>query len=409
MNLFRIFLLLFGISSFAQKNNPEILDKEVSTIINQFIDNSKIPGAVVAIKKGNKLVLEKAFGQARLKEFNGSKSENPEPMSLKHLFDIASLTKVVGTTTAIMKLHDQGKLNVEDPVSKYVDGFSEGEKKKITIRHLLTHTSGMYDWYPLYYFSNKRNETFQFIKNLPLKYPVGAERHYSDLGFTILGEIIENVSGKSLDQYLKSEIFGPLKMKNTGFNPDKTKYLIAATSPGNPYEKRMVEDPSLGFRIEGLDPNSWNGWRQYVLQGEVNDGNAWYAGEGISGAAGLFSDIRDIQILVDMLRDKGKTGKKRFISEKTINLFTTKDQFKNGLGWMMDSQNAFMRNAPEGTFGHTGFTGTSIAVVPEENLSVILLINRQNMGLQNTKDYFNVNPIREAVFSAAMKWSKSGN
>ncbi|MBK9934475.1 MAG: serine hydrolase [Cytophagaceae bacterium] len=110
-----------------------------------------------------------------------------------------------------------------------------------------------------------------------------------------------------------------------------------------------------------------------------------------------------------MLKNKGKAGKKRFISEKTVNLFTTQDIFKNGLGWMMDPQNAFMRKAPKGTFGHTGFTGTSIAVVPEENLSVVLLINRQNMGLQPTKDYFNVNPIREAVFNAALKWSKSGN
>lgn len=409
MKFFILFLLSLGLSAFAQNNSVDNLDKEVSAAILQNIEKSNIPGAVVCIKKGEKVLLKKAYGYAKLKDFDGSISENPEPMTGNHLFDIASLTKVVGTTTAIMKLHDQGKLNVEDPVTKYVSGFSEGDKKLITVRHLLSHTSGIYDWYPLYYFSNKRLETINFIKNLPLKYPVGAERHYSDLGFTILGEIIEKVSGKPLDKYLKSEVFEPLKMNNTGFNPDKTKYLFAATSPGNPYEKRMVEDASLGFMVEGLDPKSWNGWRQYLLKGEVNDGNAWYAGEGISGAAGLFLDIQDIQKLVDMLKNKGKVGKKRFISEKTVNLFTTQDKFKNGLGWMMDPQNAFMRKAPKGTFGHTGFTGTSIAVVPEENLSVVLLINRQNMGLQPTKDYFNVNPIREAVFNAALKWSKFGN
>ena len=192
-------------------------------------------------------------------------------------------------------------------------------------------------------------------------------------------------------------------MTHTGYTPNKTSNRFAATSMGNPYEKRMVEDSTLGFKVKGLDPQSWKGWRQYLLQGEVNDGNAWYANEGISGAAGLFSTVDDLQKLVDMLKNKGQVKGKTFISAKTIDLFLTPDPFKNGLGWMMDPQNAFMRNAPAGTFGHTGFTGTSITVVPEQKLSVILLINRQNMGLQPTRDYFNPNPIREAVIKAVLK------
>ena len=398
------FLFLFAAQIvFAQKNTSQVLDSEVSAVVEKYIAENKIPGAVVAIKKGNKILLKKAFGYAKLKEFDGSVSEHPETMTVNHLFDIASLTKVIGTTTAVMKLHDEGKLNVDDPASKYVKGLDEGEKAKITLRHLLTHTSGMYEWYPLYYFSQQRATTYAFIKQLPLKYPVGEGRHYSDLGFTILGEIIEKVSGKPLDIYVKTEIFAPLKMTKTTYKPDKKANLIAATSMGNPYEKRMVEDTTLGFVVKDLDPKSWNGWRQYVLQGEVNDGNAWYANEGISGAAGLFSTVDDLQKLVDMLKNKGKVRGKSFISEKTVTLFLTQDTFKNGLGWMMDPINSFMKNGPTGTFGHTGFTGTSISVVPEKKLSVIILINRQNMGLQTTRDYFNPNPIRDAIFKAAVK------
>jgi len=399
------FLLLFIASfSFAQKKSTEALESEISPVIEKYITEKKIPGAVLSVKKGDKLILQKAYGYAKLKEFDGSIAERPEMMSVNHLFDIASLTKVIGTTTAIMKLHDQKQLNVEDPASKYIKGFDEGDKAKITIRHLLTHTSGLYEWYPLYYFSNKRATTLSFIKQLPLKYPVGEGRHYSDLGFTLLGEIIENVSGKPLETYVKTEIFAPLQMLQTGYIPDKNSNRFAAASMGNPYEKRMVEDATLGFTVKGLDPQSWKGWRQYLLQGEVNDGNAWYANEGVSGAAGLFSTVDDLQKLVDMLKDKGQVKGKSFISAKTIALFLTPDPFKNGLGWMMAPQNAFMRNAPAGTFGHTGFTGTSITVVPEQKLSVILLINRQNMGLQPTRDYFNPNPIREAVIKAVLKW-----
>ena len=226
------------------------------------------------------------------------------------------------------------------------------------------------------------------------------------MGFVILGEFIETISGLPLEKFMEQNIFLPLGMNNTTFNPLKTGRFknIAATSHGNPYEKRMVYDSTLGFKIKEIDPVKWNGWRTYTLRGEVNDGNAWYANGGISGAAGLFSTIEDLQILVDMIRNRGKTGSVQFISVKTIESFLTKDKFSNGLGWMMDPDNSFMKNAPEGTFGHTGFTGTSITVVPKFGLSVILLINRQNTGLLSSGDYYNVNPIRLQIFNAILKY-----
>jgi CubicO group peptidase (beta-lactamase class C family) len=168
----------------------------------------------------------------------------------------------------------------------------------------------------------------------------------------------------------------------------------------------MVYDSTLGFRFREIDPVKWNGWRTYTLKGEVNDGNAWYANGGISGAAGLFSTIDDLQKLVDMMINKGKAGSFQFISEKTIAAFLTKDNFSNGLGWMMDPDNSFMKNSPGGTFGHTGFTGTSISIIPKYNISLILLINRQNTGLLSTGEYFNVNPVRLQIFNAILKYQK---
>ena len=141
-----------------------------------------------------------------------------------------------------------------------------------------------------------------------------------------------------------------------------------------------------------------------MLKGEVNDGNTWYANGGISGAAGLFSTARDLQKLVDMLINKGMVGSKQFMSGRTIETFLTKDKFNNGLGWMMDPDNSFMKNAPEGSFGHTGFTGTSITVIPGDKISIILLINRQNNGLLNNGEYYNVNPVRMQVFNAVLKY-----
>jgi CubicO group peptidase (beta-lactamase class C family) len=236
-------------------------------------------------------------------------------------------------------------------------------------------------------------------------FPVGGQRRYSDLGFVLLGEIIENVSKLPLEQFMKQNIFIPLGMKNTTFNPLTTTHYkkIAATSYGNAYEKRMVYDSTLGFKVKDIDPAQWNGWRKYILKGESNDGNTWYANNGISGAAGIFSTIDDIQKLVDMLVNKGKVGSKTFISEKTIKEFLTKDKFNNGIGWMMNPENPFMKNGPEGTFGHTGFTGTSIAVIPKDKISVILLINRQNMGLMKNGEYFSVDKIRQKVFEAVLK------
>ncbi len=376
----------------------------VDSILNAQVNNGSIPGAVIQIKMNDAVIYTRAYGYAQLFNDQHTRLKEPEKMSTAHLFDIASLTKVVGTTTAIMLLVDKGLIAVDDKVGKYIPAFAKGDKAAITIRNLLTHTAGLYEWYPMYYRAANKQETFRLINELPLAFPVGKQRKYSDLGFTVLGEIVELVSHESLDHFVQKYIFVPLQMNHTSYNPLQNLKGVqyAATSVGNPYEKRMVYDSSLKFQFAEINHTSWNGWRNYTLKGEVNDGNAWYANKGVSGAAGLFSTVADLQKLVDMLMHKGRLGNQVFISEKTIDLFLTKDGFNNGLGWMMDPANSVIKNGPEGSFGHTGFTGTSIAVIPSRGISVILLINRQQTGLLGGKEYYNVGPIRQEIFRRVM-------
>ncbi|MBS1600690.1 MAG: serine hydrolase [Bacteroidetes bacterium] len=399
-----IFFHAFAVASHAQqtgarKSNFD-LKARIDSILQGEVDADKIPGAVIQVKKDGKIIYTSAYGYAQKYDYHHQLINPLEKMTTEYLFDIASLTKVVGTTTSIMLLADRGLLKVDDPVGKYIQSFNTPDKSSITIRHLLTHSAGLYEWYPLYYKCSNKEETYKLIGELPLKYPVGAQRKYSDLGFVILGEIIEHVSGVSLEQFMENNIFIPLHMEHTAFNPlQKGKFKkIAATSHGNPYENRMVHDSSLGFTVKDIDPDQWNKWRNYTLRGEVNDGNAWYANGGISGAAGLFSTVADLQKLVDMLMNKGRVHSNQFISGKTIESFLIQDKFKNGLGWMMDPGNSFMNNAPAESFGHTGFTGTSIVAVPKWGVTIVLLINRQNMGLSSSREYYNVGPIRKEIF-----------
>ncbi|HUZ58237.1 MAG TPA: serine hydrolase [Hanamia sp.] len=392
----------------GEKIKRDKLTKNVDSILQSQVNSNRIPGAVIEIKKGNQVLCKKAFGYAQRNDYENKPLADPVKMTTDDLFDLASLTKVVGTTTSIMLLVDRGLIKVDDPVGKYIPAFNVGDKKQITIRNLLTHTAGLLTWYPLFYRASNKQEAYKLIGELPLAFPVGEVRKYSDLGFILLGEIIEKVSGMPLDQFDQKNIFIPLGMHHTTYNPlTKNQFTkFAATSHGNPFETRMVHDTSLGYVFKEIDPNQWNGWRHYTLRGEVNDGNAWYALHGVGGHAGLFSTVDDLQKLVDMLMHDGKVGFKQFISKKTIKLFLTKDDFKNGLGWMMDTDDSFIKNGPVGTFGHLGFTGTSIAVVPSLDISVILLINRQNMGLLNAGYYYNPNPIRREIFDAVLHYCK---
>jgi CubicO group peptidase (beta-lactamase class C family) len=152
----------------------------------------------------------------------------------------------------------------------------------------------------------------------------------------------------------------------------------------------MVYDSTFGYRYRG-DPTKWNGWRHYALAGEVNDGNAWHANGGVAGHAGLFSTGADLRVLLDLLNAGGTFGGRRYLRRETVALFLTRDRFDNYLGWMLP------RGLPEGSFMHTGFTGTYVLGVPRHGLSIVLLTNRQNMGTDERGYFPNIAPLQEAV------------
>lgn len=373
----------------------------IDSLVQKEIASDHLPGAVIQIKKGDSTLHRAAYGYAQKYRYGMQPLDQPEPMTTGHLFDLASLTKVCATTFGIMFLVDAGSVALEDPVYEYLPEFNDGEKAAITIRDLLTHTSGLPQWVPTYYYAQNRKERYEYIASLPLEWPVGEARHYSDLGFMLLGDIIERVSGQSLEVFLQERLYLPLGLKHTTFNPLESGFeKVAATSHGNPFEKEMVFYDHFGYEVD-VDPASWDGWREHTLRGEVNDGNAWYADGGVAGHAGLFSTIDDLQILVDLLLDRGTFNGKQLISTSVIDTFLTKDEHGNALGWAMDQRFISAKGSPGGAFGHTGFTGTSIVVVPEYDLSIILLTNRQNVGRQEDGSYFDLSTLRQELVTVA--------
>lgn len=196
-----LLVILFMLSFNVFSENIENLNK-IDEVTKKYMENETIPGSVVLVSKNGKIVYLKAFGYAQLFD-RDKKMEKPLLMNENTIFDLASLTKVMGTTQAIMKLCSEKKINVEDKVSKYIKGFEKNGKENIKIKDLLTHTSGLTPWQPIYYHSKNPKETLEYIKNMKLEYKTGTERKYSDFSFIILGFIVEKVTGQKLDDYLE--------------------------------------------------------------------------------------------------------------------------------------------------------------------------------------------------------------
>lgn len=403
-----LIILVYSLTNAQEiKVCKKTIQLKIDSLISSHLDSKNMSGAVVLVKSKNKIIYEKAFGYAFKYGDEMEEIESPEMMTTDHLFDLASLTKVLATTFAIMILDDQGKLSLNDTVSKYLSEFKTYDKKKITIRQLLTHSSGLKEWYPLYYLASTKHASLKAISKIPVAYPPGEGRHYSDLGFMTLGYVVEKISGLTLDKFLCENLYNKLHLNSTVFNPKENLKTekIAATSHGNPFEKKMVYDDNFGYKIEGIDPASWNKWRRYTLKGEVNDGNSWYANGGVAGHAGLFSTVDEIQILIDFLLNNGCFNGMQIISNKIIKKYLTKDNFQNGLGWMMDVSLFSAEGAPEHTFGHTGFTGTSIVVFPDSKTSIILLTNRQHVN-DLSGNYYNLKGLRQNLLNIVLDCEK---
>ena len=228
----------------------------------------------------------------------------------------------------------------------------------------------------------------------------------------LLGRIVEAVTGRSLDEYVRTEIYEPLGLASTGFRPVDESGAVpggtiaagsvdrgsdepsfARTSRGNPFERRMVHDPDFGYRIDG-DPDAWSSWRNDWLNGEVNDGNAFHAFGGVAGHAGLFSTVDDLNVLLQVLLQGGEYRGRSVVTPQTISTFLEPTGEGQALGWQLPEY------APVGSFGHTGFTGTLVLGIPDQRLALVLLTNRQNFGVNEDTQYPDVGPLQRAVTAA---------
>ena len=320
----------------------------------QYLDSSvtrhAFPGAVVAVGRRDTVLFLHSFGRL---DYEGG-----APVTERTVWDLASLTKVVGLTTAAMMLVDEGTLDLDVPVTRYVPEFAAGGDS-VTVRHLLTHSSGLPAWKPFFQGVRSRRQMFSLVNAEPLEAAPGARMVYSDLGAMLLTEIVERVSGQRLDRFLQARLFRPLGMRQTRFRPPRS-------------------------WLERIAPTEVDTtWRHRLVRGEVHDENAASMG-GVSGHAGLFSTAPDMvrfaQFLLREGREGGERGDGRLIRAATIAEFTRVQQpgsSSRALGWDTPSENSSAGTRLSArAFGHTGFTGTSIWIDPERDLFIILLTNR---------------------------------
>lgn len=402
--LFGAFSGLFCLTSCGEKDShltKEIdsnYESKVDKTVKNYVSDEKIPSAVILAAKDGKVIFEKAYGNSSAYVENdfskadhpiADKLESPVKAETDTIYDLASCTKIVGTTQAIMKLYYEKKLDVNDKVSKYLPDFAENGKDNVTIEQLLTHTSGLPQWKASFLYINNREDELEYIEDLPLIFEPG-EVKYSDFGFMTLGYIVESITGEKLDEYVENEIFKPLGMSKTMYNPlDKgiKKESIAATSWGNPYEYRMVDEkdyPDFGYDCteDAKAFEEFDGWRKNILIGQVNDGNTAMACEGIAGHAGIFSNVEDLAILGQLMLDGGSYNGVKLYDQETIDLFSKNHTGENNRGYGFEMNKSYMgKNTNENIYGHNGFTGTHIIINPEKNMEIIVLTNKQNSGI----------------------------
>jgi uncharacterized protein YbbC (DUF1343 family)/CubicO group peptidase (beta-lactamase class C family) len=328
----------------AMPEESDVRLSGVDSIIQKAIADGNIPGAVLLVGHEGKVIYRKAYGERALEP-------GREPMTLDTIFDLASLTKVIATTTAMMQLMEQGKVRMNDPVAKYLPEFGQNGKDDITVRQLMTHYSGLAPDLDLTTPWEGKDTAYKLAFVMPPEQTPGSSFVYSDINFIMLGALVERVSGDTLDVYTSKHVFTLLKMLHTRFVPPSTwRASIAPTQ---------------------YDEN------EHMLRGVVHDPTARRMG-GVAGHAGLFSTGDDLAKFAQALLDGGDG----ILSEVTVAKMTQPEQppsapVLRGFGWDIDSPFSSNRGDlfPVGSYGHTGFTGTSIWIDPTTNAYVILLTN----------------------------------
>ena len=324
-----------------------------------------LPGAVVLVARNGNVVWRKAYGARAVEPAR-------EAMTTDTIFDLASLTKIVATATSIMILVERGKVRLSDPLSNYIPEIKGEGTERITLELLLTHRAGYAPDFDLKDRWTGYDEAIKRLAREPLRNPPGARFVYSDINYIALGEVVHRVSGLTLDQFARRNIFQPLGMRDTGFRPNlKLRARIAPT------EKRRGQLSYLGDKPESseADADKW-------LRGEVHDPTSYRMG-GVAGHAGLFSTADDLAIYCQMILNGGQYGGVRILSPLTVAEMTrprivSDAGWTRGLGW--DINTSFSTNRgdlfPLGSFGHTGFTGTSFWIDPASKMFVVFLSNR---------------------------------
>lgn len=365
--------------------------EEISNFLQERIDAGDFPSAVYLVAEKGEIILEDALGNAVVE---------PEviPARMDTIYDVASMTKVLVTGLLCAQMAEKGWMNFQDPVAKYFPEFDTDEKRAITIQHLLTHTSGLPAWRPFYLMRDASKATHddlaQIIGSLPLEYPTGSKVVYSDPNFILLTLLIGKVYGHDLEEAWALKVFFRLFLRETFFNPSPDLVRrIAASEKGNEFEKQTCIE--MGYDVSGYD------WRDYLIWGEVHDGNAWAMG-GVSGHAGLFSTADEVFKIAGQFLP----GYTKLLEPETCRLFRT-----NLTPGLNESRSIAFQTAavtretaggrlPDEAFGHLGFTGTSLWIDPIKERIYILLTNRTHA---RALPFENINSVRRRFHDTAAK------
>ncbi|HET8677191.1 MAG TPA: serine hydrolase, partial [Blastocatellia bacterium] len=337
---------------------------QIDAAVLKAIEAHQTPGAVVLVARKGRVVYRKAFGDRAVQPAR-------EAMTPDTVFDLASLTKILATATSILILVERGQLSLADPVTLYIPEFGRFGKERVTVEQLLTHRAGFVPDNELADYVGKSVKPLERIYDLRPAYDPGTRFVYSDVGYIVAAEIVRRVSGKTLDQFAEENIFAPLGMKQTFFS-NKVSEGIHGDLPA---EKLRA----LTRIVENIAPTEMREGRW--MRGEVHDPRAYELG-GVAGHAGLFSTADDVAVYCQMILNKGEYAGARILApytvERMVSAHSLPTSQMRGIGW--DVNTTFSSNRgdlfPVGTFGHTGFTGTSIWIDPQSETFVVVMTNR---------------------------------
>lgn len=359
----------------------------ITSLLSERIAAGDFPSAVYLVAENGHTLFAEALSNAVVE---------PQRIAatLDTIYDLASLTKPLVTGLLCARRVEAGELTLDSSVSNYLPEFERTDKRAITIRQLLTHSSGLPAWRPLYILAaGERDRTISVIADLDLEYPPGTRVVYSDLGFIVLGRLLERLTGKALVELAQAEIFASLELKQTFFNPDAALQTgIAACETGNVYERETCVNTAAG---------DYKNWRQELIWGTVHDGNAHFLG-GAAGHAGLFSTARETLVLASQF----VASQTRLLKPATCELFrrnmTMGLEEARSFGWQLaeTKDSAAGLDLPRESFGHSGFTGTSCWIDSVRARVFILLTNRTHA---RQLPFANINSVRRRFHSLAVE------